>query len=34
VNRASDTVAASMKETLTPLNTRLTAAIEAFQAAR
>jgi hypothetical protein len=24
----------SMKETLTPLNTRLTAAIEAFQAAR
>ncbi len=34
VNRASDTVAGSMKETLTPLNTRLTAAIEAFQAAR
>ncbi len=34
VNRASETVAASMKETLTPLNARMTAAIETFQAAR
>lgn len=34
VNRASETVAASLKETLTPLNARVTAAIETFQAAR
>ena len=34
VNRVSDTVTASVKETLTPLNARLTAAIETFQAAR
>jgi len=34
VNRASETVAASVKETLTPLNARVTAAIESFQAAR
>ncbi|HLI67609.1 MAG TPA: TIGR01841 family phasin [Caulobacteraceae bacterium] len=34
VNRASETFAASMKETLTPINARVTAAIETFQAAR
>lgn len=34
LNRASETLTASMKETLTPLNARLTAAIETFQAAR
>jgi phasin family protein len=34
VTRASDTMTASVKETLTPLNARFTAAVEAFQAAR
>jgi phasin family protein len=34
VNRASETVAASLKETLTPLNARVTAAVETFQSAR
>jgi phasin family protein len=34
VNRASETMAASLKETLTPLNARVTAAVETFQAAR
>ncbi len=34
VNRASETLTASFKETLTPLNERVTAAIETFQAAR
>jgi len=34
MNRASETVAASVKETLTPLNARVTAAVEKFQAAR
>jgi phasin family protein len=34
VNRASETFAASMKESLTPLNARVTAAVETFQAAR
>ncbi|HLK23771.1 MAG TPA: TIGR01841 family phasin [Caulobacteraceae bacterium] len=34
VNRASETLTASMKETLTPLNARFTAAIETFQATR
>jgi phasin family protein len=34
VNRASELVAASLKETLTPLNARVTAAVEAFQSAR
>jgi phasin family protein len=34
VNKASETVAASMKETLTPLNARVTAAVETFQSAR
>src|SRR5579871_1798300 len=34
VKRASETLTASMKETLTPLNARVTAAIETFQAAR
>ena len=34
VNKASETVAASVKETLTPLNARVTAAVEKFQAAR
>jgi phasin family protein len=34
LNKASETVAASVKETLTPLNARVTAAVEKFQAAR
>lgn len=34
VNKASETVAASFKESLTPLNARVTAAVEKFQAAR
>jgi phasin family protein len=34
VNRASETFAASIKESLTPLNARVTAAVETFQAAR
>ena len=34
MNRASETVAASVKETLTPLIARVTAAVEKFQAAR
>jgi len=34
VNKTSETVAASMKETLTPLNARVTAAVETFQSAR
>jgi phasin family protein len=34
VNKASETVAASMKETLTQLNARVTAAVETFQSAR
>ncbi len=34
VNTASETVAASLKETLTPLNARVTAAVETFQSAR
>ena len=34
VNKASETVAASFKESLTPLNARMTAAVEKFQAAR
>ena len=34
VNKASETVAASVKETLTPLNARVTATVEKFQAAR
>ena len=34
VNKASETVAASLKETLTPLNARVTAAVETFQSAR
>jgi phasin family protein len=34
VNRASELVAASLKETLTPLNARVTAAVETFQSAR
>ncbi len=34
LNKASETVAASVKESLTPLNARVTAAVEKFQAAR
>lgn len=34
LNKASETVAASVKETLTPLNARVSAAVERFQAAR
>lgn len=34
LNKASETVAASVKETLTPLNARVTAAVEKMQAAR
>lgn len=34
LNKASETVAASFKESLTPLNARVTAAVEKFQAAR
>ena len=34
VNKASETVASSFKESLTPLNARMTAAVEKFQAAR
>ncbi len=34
INKASETVAASFKESLTPLNARMTAAVETFQAAR
>jgi phasin family protein len=34
LNSASETVASSVKETLTPLNARVTATVEKFQAAR
>jgi hypothetical protein len=34
LNKASETVAASFKDSLTPLNARVTAAVEKFQAAR
>jgi phasin family protein len=34
VNKTSETVAASLKETLTPINARVTAAVETFQSAR
>jgi phasin family protein len=34
VNKASETVASSFKECLTPLNARVTAAVETFQTAR
>ena len=34
VSKASETMAASFKESLTPLNARVTAAVEKFQAAR
>jgi phasin family protein len=34
MNRASEIVAASVKESMTPLNARVTAAVEKFQAAR
>jgi len=34
VNKASETAAAAFKESLTPLNARMTAAVEKFQAAR
>ncbi len=34
VTKASETVAASVKETITPINARVTAAVEKFQAAR
>lgn len=34
LNKASETVAASLKETLTPINARVTATVEKFQAAR
>ena len=34
MNAASEIVAASLKETVTPLNARVTAAVEKFQAAR
>jgi phasin family protein len=34
VNKASETVAASLKECMTPLNARVTAAVEKFQAVR
>ena len=34
MNKASEIVAASVKESLTPLNARVTAAVEKFQAAR
>jgi phasin family protein len=34
LNKASETVAASVKETLTPINARITAAVETFQSAR
>lgn len=34
VNKASEVVATSFKESLTPLNARMTAAVEKFQAAR
>lgn len=34
MNKASEIVAASVKETWTPLNARVTAAVEKFQAAR
>jgi phasin family protein len=34
MNKASEIVAASVKETMTPLNARVTAAVEKFQAAR
>jgi phasin family protein len=34
LNKASEIVAASVKESLTPLNARVTAAVEKFQAAR
>ena len=34
VNKASETVAASVKETLTPINARVTATVEKFQSAR
>jgi phasin family protein len=34
INKASEIVAASFKESITPLNARMTAAVEKFQAAR
>jgi hypothetical protein len=34
VNKASETAAVAFKESLTPLNARMTAAVEKFQAAR
>ncbi len=34
LNKASEIVAASVKESMTPLNARVTAAVEKFQAAR
>ena len=34
LNKASATVSASMKDSLVPLNARVTATVEAFQAAR
>jgi phasin family protein len=34
LNKASELVAASVKESLTPINARVTAAVETFQAAR
>ncbi len=34
MNRASEIVAASVKETMTPINARVTAAVEKFQTAR
>ena len=34
MNKASEIVAASVKETMTPINARVTAAVEKFQAAR
>ena len=34
MNKASEIVAASVKESMTPLNARVTAAVEKFQAAR
>jgi phasin family protein len=34
VNKASEIVSASVKESLTPINARVTAAVEKFQAAR
>lgn len=34
INKASETVAASVKESLTPINARVTATVEKFQAVR